>query len=463
MQSKKFLVGIFLVTGVALFAVGLFLIGDRKQVFSKHFEIYTEFANVSELQTGAKIRVSGMDAGEVIGMQVPSRPSAKFRLTLKIDDKVRRLVRLDSVASIQTEGLVGDKYLEIATGSDGAPECPPNGTIPGKEPFDISNLMEQGSGLVKTTQASIEDIRRQADQTLQAFAKTGADADQVVASIRGDVKQIASTAARITDDMNQIVAGIREGQGPVGKLLNDKNLSDRIDRTSENLESASASVNNVLSDFQKRDLLGRAEATLENARQTTAHLNEAVNALLASNNGGQSTVSGLREMVTGARETMSNLADDSEALKHNFFLRGFFKRRGYYSLDLLTPEKYMQSKFVHGKSTVRVWIPAATLFAPAPQGNEQLSPQGRTAIDEAMGRLVKYLPNRPIIIEGYSDAGSEEERYLRSRGRAATVEECLQKEYHLNAKLTGIMPLGDSVPPQTGKTTWDGVSLVLLR
>src|SRR6266705_1824968 len=129
MGSKKLLVGVFLIGGLALFAIGLFLIGNRKQAFSKHFEIYTEFANVSQLQSGATVRVSGMDAGEVVDMQVPARPTARFRLKLKLDAKLHPIVRQDSIASIQTEGLVGNKYLDITKGSDRAPECSGGCTI----------------------------------------------------------------------------------------------------------------------------------------------------------------------------------------------------------------------------------------------------------------------------------------------------------------------------------------------
>src|SRR4051794_29690985 len=109
MDSKKPLVGMFLIGGLALFGIGLFLIGDRKQAFSKHFEIYTEFSNLSQLESGAKVRVSGMDAGEVVEMRVPGQPSARYRLKLKISRELYPMVRKDSVASIQTEGLVGNK------------------------------------------------------------------------------------------------------------------------------------------------------------------------------------------------------------------------------------------------------------------------------------------------------------------------------------------------------------------
>ena len=82
-MNRAVAVGAFVVAGVLLFGVGLFLIGDRRMLFSHMFEVYAEFANISGLQNGAKVRVAGMDAGEVDTIHVPSTPSARFRVKLR--------------------------------------------------------------------------------------------------------------------------------------------------------------------------------------------------------------------------------------------------------------------------------------------------------------------------------------------------------------------------------------------
>jgi hypothetical protein len=87
----------------------------------------------------------------------------------------------------------------------------------------------------------------------------------------------------------------------------------------------------------------------------------AANAVISAGSKNENTALALRDTVQGARQTMTNLADDTEALKHNFFLRGFFNRRGFYNLDTLTPAKYAGSEFVK-KPRARVWVAAAGLF-----------------------------------------------------------------------------------------------------
>src|SRR5260370_620285 len=110
-RSRAVAVGAFVIAGVLLFGVGLFLIGDRRLLFSDTFEVYAEFANIAGLQNGAKVRVAGLDAGEVDTIHVPANPSARFRVKLRIREDVHPLIRVDSVASIQTDGLVGNKFM----------------------------------------------------------------------------------------------------------------------------------------------------------------------------------------------------------------------------------------------------------------------------------------------------------------------------------------------------------------
>src|SRR5262249_14375127 len=122
-------VGAFLIGGVLLFGAGLFLIGDRRMLFNRTFDVYAEFANVAGLQEGAKVRVAGIDAGEVDTIHVPPNPSARFRVQLRIREDLHPLIRVDSIASIQTDGLVGNKFVQVEAGTDQAQIVPSRGTI----------------------------------------------------------------------------------------------------------------------------------------------------------------------------------------------------------------------------------------------------------------------------------------------------------------------------------------------
>jgi hypothetical protein len=172
-------VGAFVIGGVLLFAVGLFLIGNRRMLFAETLEVYAEFSEIAALANGAKVRVAGMDAGEVTEIHVPAGPTAKFRVRMTVREDLHHLVRTDSIASTQTEGLVGAVFVYIGEGTDAAPPGMAGGTIPGRDPFQLSELMEQASETVtlitQTVQGSVNGIDAKVvgivDAAIPSFSK----------------------------------------------------------------------------------------------------------------------------------------------------------------------------------------------------------------------------------------------------------------------------------------------------
>ena len=109
MRIHSWAIGLFLVLGIGLFTTILFLIGNRYDVFGKHVEFYAEFSDISGLPRGAQVRVAGIEAGEVKSIEIPATPASKFRLKLQVRTNGRGMIRTDSLVSIRTEGIVGDK------------------------------------------------------------------------------------------------------------------------------------------------------------------------------------------------------------------------------------------------------------------------------------------------------------------------------------------------------------------
>jgi len=88
-------IGVFVLTGLCLFTVGLFMIGDRQMAFAKKFTIYTEFKKITGLQPGGIVRVSGAKAGAIKTIVPPKTPGGKFRVELEVSEELHTLVRLD--------------------------------------------------------------------------------------------------------------------------------------------------------------------------------------------------------------------------------------------------------------------------------------------------------------------------------------------------------------------------------
>jgi phospholipid/cholesterol/gamma-HCH transport system substrate-binding protein len=459
--SKNAAVGAFVVGGLLLFAFGLFMIGDRRQLFSKDFEIWTEFKELGGVQNGAKVKVGGMDAGEVLEIQVPAEPQAKFRVKVRVLERLHAVVRSDSVASIQTEGVLGNKFVKIDPGTPESPQAPPGSTIPSREPFDFADLLQE----VRDT---IGQVRGQMDDVFASVQDTSKQANDLIVAVRGDVEAIVESGKKITDDVSQVVEGVQAGRGIVGKLVKDEGLSESatrtmmsFERTAENVRESSGKITEFISDFQQRQIMREVEQTMKNLQQLTAQAREAIETFQGKDGNGEAVAAEIRRTMTDAREAMSDLADNMEALKHNWFVRGFFNRRGFYDVDNLTIAEYREGKFTRGKERQQIWLHKTELFAKNSRQKEELSEEGKKRLNEFAADFQRYPSNSLIMVEGYSAEGSKGDQSLASRERAMEVRDYLVKTFHFNPSYVGVMPMGALASKSPAGNTWDGVALVV--
>lgn len=220
-MSKAFRLGVFIVLALLILVAGVYWIGRRQYMFTSTYRLNAEFDNVAGLNHGAEVRVGGIHEGAVRQILLPQRPGQKVRVVMQLANPTQRVIKTDSVATIESEGLVGDKYVEISFGTDQAANVKDGDTILTQPPLQISDLIKKTDGILDSAKDAAENL----DET--------------------------------TRNMNSISAKINHGSGTLGALVNDKSMYK--------------------------------------------HVNAAT----------------------------TELQEDMEALKHNFFLRGFFKRRGY--------------------------------------------------------------------------------------------------------------------------------------
>src|ERR1051326_2319897 len=117
-MSRAFRLGVFIVATLAILAAGVFLIGSREFLFSSTYQLKADFKNVAGLTNGAEVRVGGIHEGTVKLIQLPAQPGGQMTVIMSLEKSTRKVIRKDSVAAIQTEGLLGNKYVEISFGSD---------------------------------------------------------------------------------------------------------------------------------------------------------------------------------------------------------------------------------------------------------------------------------------------------------------------------------------------------------
>jgi phospholipid/cholesterol/gamma-HCH transport system substrate-binding protein len=451
MKINYAVVGVFVLSAVLLFSVGLFLIGNRHKAFAHHVDFLTTLNNVNGLSPGSKVRVSGFEAGQVTSIEIPDRPSAKFRLKLHVDNKLRNLIRNDSFVTVESDGLVGDKFLLIHEGSDQDQEAVSGATLPAKEPIELSAVIAKMTGVMDQANAAIGDIKTKAEGTLDAIATT-------------------------VNNANGIVTGVRSGKGTVGMLLDDQQTASAVKNAVGNVQQAAANLNQVtvqakqvMSDFQSRDLFGKAEDTLNNTKdafrqlaQTSQQVSLTLNDALGPDRSGENAAQNIRETFSNINLATANMADDTEALKHEFFFRGFFKKRGFYSLKEVTPDQYRSNPYFNSQRNRRAWLNAADAFGKDSNGTEVLSAAGEQEIDQIIGTAKDSVIGQQIIVEGYSNQPSAADEMATSRSRSSIVAHYLERRFHLSAKNIGLMPLNATAPPSSGRDSWDGACIVLL-
>src|SRR5436853_3321274 len=111
-MTREFRLGVFIVATLLILTAGVFLIGNKQFLFSHTYHLKAYFQNVAGLNDGAVVRVGGIQKGTVKRLDLPARPDQKVTVLMNLEKGTRNLIKKDSVASIKSEGLLGDMYVE---------------------------------------------------------------------------------------------------------------------------------------------------------------------------------------------------------------------------------------------------------------------------------------------------------------------------------------------------------------
>src|SRR5215813_7201174 len=319
MHNKNVSVGLFVVGGLLLFGAGMFLIGDRRQAFGGHVEYYSEFVNLAGLSNGAKVRVGGMDAGEVLSIDVPGTPSSRFRVRWRIGTKLGGLVRADSVATIDTEGVVGGTYLSVRPGSPRAKQAAAFATIPSREPTELSELLTRGTGLLNDAQTMLNAVGGKLGGTLDAVTATVSNVNEIAVGLkqghgaagmllRDDAlaNQVRHTIAATSSGVDEMLAGVRAGRGPAGMLLRDEAVAGQIRDALKNARQATADLGHasrqadaLISDLNSRQM-PKVSAVMDSVSDSALQVRQLVSEIVQPDQHGVTAGANIRESLMNA-------------------------------------------------------------------------------------------------------------------------------------------------------------------
>ncbi len=426
------LVGAFVIGGLLIFAVGLFMIGDRRLLFSEQFEVEADFGNVAGVEIGTSVRLSGLPAGEVIGIDIPGAPGGRFVVRMRVREDLHALVRTDSEAAILSDGLLGSAFIQLRAGSEDVDPIRDGGKLRGIDAVAIADLIAEGRETFRVASDQIVILRGQMSQTLTSVSEAMATTTRLIDQVGSNVRESSAASMRLVEETHGMVADARAVMASVsaGEGAVYENIERIADETSTTMEATRKAVAQAVDRFSGP----------ESAAQT----------LLAD----------AGEVMRHARRVMADVADNTEALKRNWLFRGFFAERGFYNLDELTVAEYRRlSRDDDRYVTLRVWLKADLLFDEADPG--ELKDDAGQRIEEAMGKLLQYPRASPIVVEGYATEGEIDRQLLAAYTRAERVERYLVRTFR-RAGATGMMALGaEAAESPSGDGRWDGVALTL--
>jgi phospholipid/cholesterol/gamma-HCH transport system substrate-binding protein len=264
--------GIFALVGILILIIGVFVIGDKKNLFSDTFAIYTTFQTVEGLKSGAAVVLNGINVGTVSDVRLLMDTGTYVRVDMVINGDYREFIRSSTVAAIAQQGIIGEKLIELRPGSMEAPIVKADDSIRSAPPTNYLAILDEARNAVKYTEnitASLDTLFlrfRRGEGTLGKFLTDDEAYNSLVnvsksaenlfnessrnlASMSTTLNKAAVNVDAITLESRNLVSDISHGKGTVGALLYDRSLYDSLESLTGTLTEAASSAGFAAREF----------------------------------------------------------------------------------------------------------------------------------------------------------------------------------------------------------------------
>jgi len=307
--------GIFLFAGLLFLVVMLYMIGKNQHLFGKTYLLKARFENVNGLVAGNNVRVSGIQAGSV--KRISFLSDTVIEISMLIDKDMKTIIRRNAVVSIGTEGLVGNKVVNIVPGPGMAPLAEEGDLLQSKRNVNTEEMLQTLSRTNNDAAAIASQLRTTIERINESNGLWQLINDESIpANLRSSAANIQRATARaneLTNQLNSIISDIKTGKGPVGALLTDSAITG-------NLKAAITAINEAAD--QTRSLTQKANVTLTYIDRQLNNQQGTLHTLLNDS----STAAHFRQSMSNIEKATDGFNQNMEALKHNFLFRGYFRK-----------------------------------------------------------------------------------------------------------------------------------------
>ena len=310
--SRDVIVGLFVTIAIIIFIVSVYIIGSKKYIFSRTMEVVTVFKDVNGLQEGNNVRFRGIDVGTIKKIKIQNDSSVIVTLLIKND--ISPYIKRNTVASIATDGLMGNKLLALKYVEYPAEDLRDGDTLTTVNPLETDKLIRTLSSTNENINAITADLRNFTSKMNDKNSVWSLMADTVLAenlkTTLVNIKMVSRESAIISGNLKMITNDIRNGKGSLGALITDTSLSYHLNQVVIKFEKFNDSTAIILGDISK------IMNGLQNGQGS-------IGVLLKDT----TFVYNLNESMKNIRKGSATMNEDLEALKHSFLLKRYFKKQ----------------------------------------------------------------------------------------------------------------------------------------
>ncbi|MFD2787175.1 MlaD family protein [Hymenobacter rubripertinctus] len=307
--SNQVRLGLFVMVGVGCLLVVLYLLGRQQNLFQSSLPVQADFRNVAGLLTGNNVRLGGITAGTVKDIVIVN--DTTVRVTMSLNQDVQRFVRRNAVASIGTDGLVGNTIINLTASPGPAPPVQAGDRLPTKEQTSLDAMLATLDVSNKNLVGITSGLRQVTDKLNNSKAIWQLLSDeQLPADVSRSARNAAAASTQLNaaaTDVRQLISGVRRGRGPLGYLFTDEAFAGQLTHATRQLAGTSDTLAATLNGLQRQLQAGGGP----------------VQTLLTDTTAARQ----LRQTLGNVSQSTDKLNESMTALQHNFLLRGYFRRQ----------------------------------------------------------------------------------------------------------------------------------------
>jgi len=307
--------GLLVLSGLFLFILTLYIIGKNQNMFGSSYKLKARFTEVNGLMKGNNIRFSGIQAGTVKSIRIID--DTTIEVVMMINNDLKPYIHTNADASIGTEGLIGNKVINITPGKGIASIAEDGDMLNTRRLVNTEDMLQT----LSKTNDNIATISEGLKQTVQRINTSAAlwrllNDSSLPANTRSalaHIRQASANADRLTGDLQGLISDVRHGKGAAGTLLADTVFANKLTATLDNLR---------LAGMQAGAAVESLDSTVKDVHENLTNGKGTVTALLRDT----AMLNRVNASLENIQKGTESFSQDMEALKHNFLLRGYFRK-----------------------------------------------------------------------------------------------------------------------------------------